>query len=289
MPAGRVAIFTGSFDPPTHVPPAGGEDAPRPRVRRGHRPAQPARSATATRTSTPPPIHRAVMADLAFRDLPGVTVDLSRPRRRRVHPARRLRRPARRPRRGVARRLGRVHRQRAQRAVHDPDAVGVRRGAVADRRGSSCSTPTSASPTPADRPPVCRTRSPPTGTSPPGDIRTAGLPGRQRPPGRDRKPSTRTSAATGCSPACPPARDRASRSADVRAMFVDDERNPKARALAERFRPLRVDRPDAILVLGGDGTMLAGHPRALAAAAAVPRAERRHARLPDERVAAGPT
>lgn len=44
---------------------------------------------------------------------------------------------------------------------------------------------------------------------------------------------------------------------DPRLMIVFDELNPKAVRLAERFRHLESPDPNAILVLGGDGTMLA--------------------------------
>src|SRR5262249_3283532 len=42
-----------------------------------------------------------------------------------------------------------------------------------------------------------------------------------------------------------------------RLMIVADEHNPKARELAERFRPHESREPTLILVLGGDGAMLA--------------------------------
>jgi NAD kinase/nicotinic acid mononucleotide adenylyltransferase len=42
-----------------------------------------------------------------------------------------------------------------------------------------------------------------------------------------------------------------------RFLIVADEANPKAQALVERFRSLESSNPNAILVLGGDGTMLA--------------------------------
>lgn len=44
---------------------------------------------------------------------------------------------------------------------------------------------------------------------------------------------------------------------DPRLMIVADEHNPKARQLAARFRHLETPDPRAILVLGGDGSMLA--------------------------------
>ena len=44
---------------------------------------------------------------------------------------------------------------------------------------------------------------------------------------------------------------------DPRLMIVADETNPKARELAKLFRPLESSDPTAILVLGGDGSMLA--------------------------------
>jgi NAD kinase/nicotinic acid mononucleotide adenylyltransferase len=44
---------------------------------------------------------------------------------------------------------------------------------------------------------------------------------------------------------------------EPRLMVVADDSNPKARELAKRFRTLESAEPNAILVLGGDGTMLA--------------------------------
>lgn len=44
---------------------------------------------------------------------------------------------------------------------------------------------------------------------------------------------------------------------DPRLLIVADEANPKSRAGADRFRHLESSDPNAILVLGGDGTMLA--------------------------------
>ncbi|MFM8273593.1 MAG: nicotinate-nucleotide--dimethylbenzimidazole phosphoribosyltransferase, partial [Gemmata sp.] len=75
-PARRVAVFTGSFDPPTTyhrrvaqlLRDRGFEEViVRPAGPRCHTP----------ETEHAKPIHRAVMADLAFRDMPGVSVDLS--------------------------------------------------------------------------------------------------------------------------------------------------------------------------------------------------------------------
>jgi NAD+ kinase len=43
---------------------------------------------------------------------------------------------------------------------------------------------------------------------------------------------------------------------DPRLIIYHDQRNPKARALAERFGQFASDDPDCILVIGGDGTML---------------------------------
>ena len=43
----------------------------------------------------------------------------------------------------------------------------------------------------------------------------------------------------------------------ARLLIVHDEHNPTARKLAARFRPLESRDPNLILVLGGDGTMLA--------------------------------
>jgi nicotinate (nicotinamide) nucleotide adenylyltransferase len=41
-----------------------------------------------------------------------------------------------------------------------------------------------------------------------------------------------------------------------RLLLVADERNPRAREMAEQYRPFVADPPNLILVLGGDGTML---------------------------------
>ncbi len=75
-PARKVAVFTGSFDPPTtyHRRVA--------TLLRGRGFDEVVVRPTGPRCDTPEtehakPVHRAVMADLAFRDLPGVTVDLS--------------------------------------------------------------------------------------------------------------------------------------------------------------------------------------------------------------------
>ncbi len=75
--AGRkVAIFTGSFDPPTNYH----REAVRRLLQAGFeevivRPTVPRR--TPSDGEHAEPLHRAVMADLAFADLPGVAVDLS--------------------------------------------------------------------------------------------------------------------------------------------------------------------------------------------------------------------
>jgi NAD kinase/nicotinic acid mononucleotide adenylyltransferase len=75
-PARKVAVYTGSFDPPTRFHRAVAE-----RLRAEGfdeviiRPAGP--RADRPEAEHAAPIHRAVMTDLAFRDLPGVSVDLT--------------------------------------------------------------------------------------------------------------------------------------------------------------------------------------------------------------------
>lgn len=249
----KVAVFTGSFDPPTGfhrrvvqlVRDRGFDEVVvRPTARRDGGPD--GEHAT--------PVHRAVMADLAFHDLPGVHVDPDD-----LDEGRCL-------------------------DDYQFDEVYARRGEVwhvvsADflaggRNGASLIQthwphgaelwkqgrfvvlhPTAAPPDPADLPPV-HTLLAADDHVPTADIRLRVFQGGTASP--------HVPAAVGAYirryrlfSGVPSPRETRIRLDAPRLMIVFDEQNPKARALAERFRKLESPAPDAILVLGGDGTMLA--------------------------------
>ncbi|HEV3384584.1 MAG TPA: NAD(+)/NADH kinase [Gemmata sp.] len=252
-PTRKVAVFTGSFDPPTTyhrrvarlVRERGFDEViVRPT---GPRPHQPDDEHAA-------PIHRAVMVDLAFRDLPGVSVDLDDLDEGRVLPdycfdelyADR----------------GEVWR------IISADFVGggsEGRSAIQTRWEKGAELwksgrflllhPAGSPPNSADLPPVCQLVAVENHV-PTADIRLrvfqGGEPGADVPEGvtayirRYRlfsdSPSPRETQITFDEP---------------RFTIVADEDNPQAQAMVKQFHHLENSDPNAILVLGGDGTMIA--------------------------------
>lgn len=249
----KVAVFTGSFDPPTTY---------------HRRVAQLLRvrgfDEVVVRPSGPrcehpdgehaAPVHRAVMVDLAFRDLPGVTVDLSDLDNGEFLDDSRF----------EALYAGRGE---VWLVVSADFVVGGSEGTSAIqsrwedgeqlwKRGRFIVLhPAAAPPNPADLPPVhmlvavddhvptaeIRLRVFQGGTAVP-DVPPAVDAYIQRYHLFSDIPSPRETRIT---------------LTDPRLMVVFDEMNPKAQRLAERFKPLESSEPNAILVLGGDGTMLA--------------------------------
>jgi NAD+ kinase len=255
--AGRkVAVFTGSFDPPTTyhrrvaqllhdrgfeeviVRPTG----PRPDAADGEDGEHAA------------PIHRAVMVDLAFRDLPGVCVDLDDLDEGRV---------------SHDYRFDELYADRGEVwRVISADFIGggwEGKSAIQTRweKGDELWKsgrfvvlhPADSPPNPADLPPICQLLAVENHV-PTADIRMrvfqGGDPSPDVPEGvaayiwRYRlfsdSPSPRETRITLDHP---------------RFMIVADEDNPKAQAMLEQFHHLESSNPNAILVLGGDGTMLA--------------------------------
>lgn len=248
----RVAVFTGSFDPPTNY---------------HRRAAQLLRARgfdevivrpTAPRADRPDgehaaPVHRAVMADLAFRDLPGVSVDLDdlddRPLSDHLFD------------RHYAGRGEVWH-------VVSADFVaggGAGRSAVQTRWENGAELwkagrfvvlhPTDLPPDPRDVPPVAELIAI-DDHMPTADIRLRvfeGGPARPHVPEGVDDYIRRYRLFTGI----PSPRETRIALGDPRLLVVADEHNPRARELAGRFRPLGSADPNLILVLGGDGSMLA--------------------------------
>ncbi|MBP3957652.1 nicotinate-nucleotide--dimethylbenzimidazole phosphoribosyltransferase [Gemmata sp. G18] len=251
-PARKVAVFTGSFDPPTtyHRRVA--------MLLRGRgfdevvvRPAGP-------RCDTPEiehakPVHRAVLVDLAFRDLPGVTVDLSdlddatftphysfddlladRGEVWHVIPAEFV----------VGGRAG-------ESAIHTKWELGL--DAWTSRKFVVLH-PSDAPPDPADLPPVCRLVAV-DGHVPTEDIRLRVFKGgKPKPDVTDdvEEYIRRYRLFTGMSA---PRETRVWLSAP-RLKIVTADKSEKALRAAEPFRKLESSDPTHVLVLGGDGTML---------------------------------
>ncbi|MBA4065868.1 MAG: hypothetical protein C0501_19545 [Isosphaera sp.] len=248
----RVAVFTGSFDPPTafHRRVAGllrdrgfAEVVVRPTVPRPDRPDG----------EHADPVHRAVMADLAFRDMPGVSVDLSDLDEGRPTDDYRFD--------DRYRDLGEVWH-----VVSADFLAGGRGGAsfIQTRwpRGRELWAggrfvvlhPTGAPPDPADRPPACELV-PADDHVPTAAIRLRVFQGGGADPdvpdgvaGYIRRYRLYSGV--------PVPRETRVRLGAPRLMVVADESNPRARAVAERFRRLEHPDPTLILVVGGDGTML---------------------------------
>jgi NAD kinase/nicotinic acid mononucleotide adenylyltransferase len=251
--ARKVAVFTGSFDPPTdfHRRVVG--------LVRGRGFDEVVVRPTARRDGSPngehaAPVHRAVMADLAFRDLPGVSVDpddldegrcLDDYRFDEVYAAR-----------GEVWHVVSADFLAGGRSGSSLIQTRWPHGADLWKNGRFVVLhPTASPPDPADLPPS-HTLIAADDHVPTADIRLRVFQGGAASPDvpaavdayirRYRLfsgvPSPRETRVTLDSP---------------RLMIVFDEQNPKARTLAERFRPLESDDPNAILVLGGDGVMLA--------------------------------
>lgn len=249
----KVAVFTGSFDPPTTFHRrvaqrlcAGGFDEVIVRPS-GPRSDQPNGEHAA-------PVHRAVMVDLAFRDLPRITVDLDDLDNGEFLDDSLFE--------ALYSSGGEVW------LVVSADFVaGGREGKSAIQarweNGAALWTsgrfvvlhPTRTPPNPADLPPVHMLVAVDDHV-PTADIRLRIFQG--------------GTAAPDVSPAVdayiqryhlfsdiPSPRETRVTLADPKLMVVYDEMNPKAQRLAERFKPLESPEPNAILVLGGDGTMLA--------------------------------
>ncbi len=251
-PARKVAVFTGSFDPPTtyHRRAA--------MALRGHgfdevivRPAGP-------RCDSPDiehakPIHRAVMADLAFRNLPGVIVDLSdvddavftahysfddllsdRGEVWHVIPAEFL-----------------TGGRNGDSAIHTKWELGA-------DAWNNCKFvvlhPSDSPPDPADRPPVCQL------VAVDGHVATEDIRLRVFQGGNSKPDVTddveeyirRYKLFSGMSAP----RETRVRLNDIRLKIVHADKNEKALRAAEPYRKLESSEPTHILVLGGDGTML---------------------------------
>ncbi len=247
----KVAIFTGSFDPPTtfHRRVA--------KMLRGRgfdevivRPNGPKCDNESEHAA---PIHRAVMADLAFRDLPGVTVDLSDLDDGVFTPH-------------VA--FDDLHADRGEvwHVVSDEFLTDGRNGKSWVHTKWECGAdawrggrfvvlhPSECAPDPRDRPPTCELIEV-DGHVPTADIRTRvfqGGPARPDVPPAVESYLRRYGLFTGR----PSPREARVRLSDVRLKIVFDERNEKARAYAEKFRRYETSDPTHVLALGGDGTML---------------------------------
>ncbi len=251
--ARRVAVFTGSFDPPTtfHRKVA--------RLVRGRGFDEVIVRPTAQRPDQPDgehaePVHRAVMADLAFRDLPGVSVDLDDLDNGTCLPDH----------------LFDEHyadRGDVWHVVSADFVIGGRSGEsdIQSRWENGAELwktgrfvvlhPTNAPPDAADLPPVSKLV-PIDDHMPTADIRRRVFDGGEARPHVPEAVDAyihRYRLFSGI----PSPRETSIAVEDPRLMIVADENNPKARELAKRFRPLESSDPTLILVLGGDGTMLA--------------------------------
>jgi NAD kinase/nicotinic acid mononucleotide adenylyltransferase len=253
VPQRTVAVFTGSFDPPTtyHRKVAGllresGFDQVivRPTCQRSDHPDG----------EHAAPIHRAVMADLAFHNLPGVSVDLGD-----LDSGECL----------DDYRFDELYADRGEvwHVVSADFLAGGRSGqsAIHIRWENGPALwkagrfvvlhPTQSPPDPADRPPTCKLLAVDDHV-PTADIRLRVFQGGEAEPHVSpgvaayvRRYRLFTD--------IPSPRETRIKLDEARLMIVADEYNPKARDLAARFRHLEHSDPTAILVLGGDGTMLA--------------------------------
>jgi NAD kinase len=249
----KVAVFTGSFDPPTtfhrkvirELRDRGFDEViVRPTAQRPDRPDG----------EHAEPVHRAVMADLAFRDLPGVSVDLGDLDEGCC----------------LADHLFDEHyadRGEVWHVVSADFLTGGRSGASAIqlRWGNGPALwktgrfvvlhPTNAPPDPADLPPVSKLVAA-DDHMPTADIRLRVFEGGEArpdvPEGVDAY-IRRYRLFSGI----PAPRETRVVIGKPQLMTVADENNPKARELAARFRQYESPDPRVILVLGGDGAMLA--------------------------------
>ena len=248
----KVAIFTGSFDPPTTfhrrvamlLRERGFDEViVRPNGPRGD----------TNELEHAAPIHRAVMVDLAFRDLPGVSVDLSDLDDGVFTPP-------------VAFDDLYADYGEVWHVVSDEFVTGGRTGQSWIHTKWECGIdiwaagrfivlhPDNRAPEKADLPPACRLVEA-TGHVPTADIRTRIFQGGTAHP--DVPPAVedyirRYALFSGM----PSPRETRVRLTDLRLKFVFDERNEKARAFAERYRRYESDAPTHVLAIGGDGTML---------------------------------
>lgn len=248
----RVAIFTGSFDPPStfHRRVA--------KALRGRgfdeviiRPDGPKHDAYEYEHASP--IHRAVMADLAFRDLPGVTVDLSDLDDRVFTPH-------------VA--YDDLHADRGEvwHIVSDEFVANGRNGQSWIHTKWHCGEdvwrtgrflvlhPDECAPDPRDLPPFHQLITA-DGHLPTAAIRTRVFQGGTARPDVP-EPVDAYIRRYGLFSGKPSPRETRVRLSNVRLKFVYDERNAKARKYADLFRRYESGDPTHILVLGGDGTML---------------------------------
>ena len=249
----KVAVFTGSFDPPTNY---------HRNVARLLRAAASTRSIvrpTAPRADKPDgehaaPIHRAVMADLAFRDLPGVHVDLDDLDE------------------GEQLSDFRFDQQYANRgevwhivAADFVSGGGKGSSAIQTRWENGAELwktgrfvilhPTGSTPAKGDLPPTTELVAI-DDHMPTANIRHRVFDGGEaRPDVPDAVDAyiRRYRLFSGI----PSPRETRITLEAARLAIVADENNPKARDLAKRFRSLESPEPNLILVLGGDGTMLA--------------------------------
>jgi len=248
----KVAVFTGSFDPPTtfHRRVA--------RMLRGRgfdevivRPNGPRNGHDEVEHAAP--IHRAVMVDLAFRDLPGVTVDLSDLDDGVFTP------PA------AFNDLYADHGE-VWHVVSDEFIAGGRNSQSAIQTKWELGDdmwmggrfvvlhPTGCTPNPLDQPPVCQLIAA-DGHVPTYDIRLRVFQGGAAHPDVPEAVEAYIRR-YGLFSGKPSPRETRVRLADTRLKLVFDERNEKARKFAEQFRRYETSDPTHILVLGGDGTML---------------------------------
>jgi NAD kinase/NaMN:DMB phosphoribosyltransferase len=247
----KVAVFTGSFDPPTTF---------------HRRVAQVLRDRGFDEVIVRPngpkggdedahalPIHRAVMADLAFRDLPGVSVDLSDLDDGVFTPP-------------VA--FDDLHADRGEvwHVVSDEFVAGGRTGRSAIHTRWECGAdvwaggrfvvlhPSGCAPAEGDLPPA-RHLVPADGHVPTADIRLRVFQGGAAGPDVTADVGAYIRR-YGLFSGRPTPRETRVRLSDLRLKIVYDERNAKARGYADQFRRYESGEPTHILVLGGDGSML---------------------------------
>jgi len=251
--ARKIAVFTGSFDPPTtfHRRVA--------RLVRGRGFDEVIVRPTGPRESHPDgehaaPIHRAVMVDLAFRDLPGVSVDLDDLDEGRVlndYLFDELYAD-----RGEVWHIVSADFLNGGRDGKSAIQTRWEKGAELWRSGRFVVLhPTHAPPNPADLPPVSRLVAVDDHV-PTADIRLRVFQGGEAAPDVPEGVAAYIRRYHLFSD-FPAPRETRIKLDDPRLMIVADEGNPKAEALANQFRQLESSDPNAILVLGGDGAMLA--------------------------------
>lgn len=251
-PARAVAVFASSFDPPTQFHRAAAEAL----LARGYDevvvcPTGPRPGRDEAEHAAP--AHRAALADLAFRDLPAVRVDLADLDECRFTPPRDL--EARYAPAGAVWHVvgsemlagGRDGRSVVHARWDDGPAL-WRRSRFAVLHPPACP------PDPEDLPPAHRLI-PVNGHVPSAYVRARVYDG-------DPYETLLTPVVAEyvrrhrLFVPFAPDRRTAHRFDRPRLMIVHDERNGKARELADRYAPQAGDPPDLILVLGGDGTML---------------------------------